>query len=84
VNKDNVNRLTATAAVNTLHPGVYLYADWFGRDKAIAVFSDGFARDTVADFGLSSIYNSGRRIDVRITVTGKQLLRALRRLQRAD
>ena len=34
----------------------------------VATVSRGYARDTVADFGLSSIYNSGRELVDYVTV----------------
>lgn len=79
-----MNRLTAWTVVSSLHPGCYQRVYWQSEDVAIVTFSLGRARDTVADFGLSSFDNSGREIEERVRVTDRQALRALRRLQRPD
>lgn len=79
-----MNRNSANAKLSALCPnGIFKGANWFGPMEAVLYFHCGFARNPVADFGLSGHYNSGREIEVRVTVTDRHTLRALRRIQRS-
>ena len=67
----NIN--TARTIISNLSPGLYAGRDWFGIGRAVVYFTTGYARDTVADFGLSGVYNSGKRINTTVTIADKYI-----------
>jgi len=72
----NIN--TAREMIQSLSTGSYAGADWFGPAKARAYFTGAYARDMVADYG--QLLGSGPRVEETVTVTDRQMLRALRKL----
>ena len=74
-----MNKSNAKEIINNLSPGLYAGHDWMNADKAYVYFSCGYARDTVADFGLSGVYNSGKPLEDTVTVVDPYMLKALRK-----
>lgn len=74
-----MNLNNAKTLIANLSPGMFAGRDWFGPERAVVYFSTGRARDTVADHGLSPLYNSGRTTTDSIVVTDRYALKALRK-----
>ena len=74
-----MNKSNAKEIINALSPGIYAGFDWINPNKAYVYFSCGYARDTVADHGLSAMYNSGAPIKESVVVTDKYTLKAMRK-----
>ena len=72
----NIN--TARSMIQKLSTGSFAGADWFGPTRATVYFKNGYARDTVADYG--QLLGSGPRVEETVTVTDRHMLRALRKL----
>ena len=78
----NINN--AKNLINNLSPGLYAGRDWFGPGRAVVYFSRGRARDAVADYKLSAMYNSGTQLRESVVVTDKHALRALKKAYPGD
>lgn len=74
-----MNKSNAKNLINNLSSGMYDGHDWFGPSRAIVYFTTGYARDTVADHGLSPLYNSGAQVQAQAVVTDRYILKALRK-----
>ena len=73
----NINN--AKTLIANLSPGMFAGRDWFGPERAVVYFTTGRARDTVADYGLPPLYNSGATTTDSVGVTDKLTLKALRK-----
>jgi hypothetical protein len=74
-----MNKSNAKEIINNLSPGLYAGHDWISPSRAHVYFTTGIARDTVADYGLSGVYNSGKPLEDTVTVTDRYTLKALRK-----
>ena len=72
----NIN--TANQIIQKLSTGSFAGADWFGPAKARVYFKGSYARNVVEDHG--QLLGSGPRVEETVTVTDRQLLRALRKI----
>lgn len=72
----NIN--TATKMVQSLSTGTFAGRDWINPTKCYVYFKGGYARDVLVDYG--QLLGSGPRVGETVTVTDRQMLRALRKV----
>lgn len=79
MNADNARTIVSSLCQEGIPRIINVYTN-----RAEIIFHCGRARDTVADYGLSAIYNSGREIEKEVTTKDRYVMKAARKLLKSE
>lgn len=79
MNVDNARKIISALCPEGIPRIINVY-----QTRAEIIFWCGRARDTVADFGLSAFYNSGRDIEKEVSTRDRYVMKAARKLLKIE
>lgn len=79
MNKDNARKMISALCPEGIARIINVYPT-----RAEIIFWCGRARDTVADYGLSAVYNSGKDIEKEVVTHDRYIMKAARKLLKTE